>query len=282
MYKFISVIISTYNSADFISECLEELIKQTIFEHLEIIVIDAASPQKEKDIVSLYQKKYDNISYLRLNKRIGIYPAWNIGIKKTTAPYITPFSTNDRLNPIAYETLSRALDDNPDFDLAYGDTYLSHVPHTPFEHGIDAPGMVQKWGQYSYKFLLENNCIGPHPMWRRHIHDKIGYFSEEYTALGDQEFWLRLGRHSKMLHIPFFSGLFWWSRKSLSGQDISHTEFTSIRKKYFHQYIDDYTKVTKKFEYIQELIDNGQRLQAQKLIDKYKKEYFYMFDNQQI
>lgn len=277
--KLISVIISTYESEEFMAECLEELIKQTVLKKLEVIVIDANSPQREEQIVKSYQKKHDNIYYLRLNKRIGIYPAWNIGIKKTSAPYITPFSTNDRLNPAAYEILSKALDDNPNIDLAYGDTYISHYPHTPFESGVDIPGLVQKWDKYSYNFLLENNCIGPHPMWRRHIHDKIGYFSEEYLALGDQEFWLRLGRHSKMLHIPFFSGLFWWSRKSLSGQDISHAEFTSIRKKYIQQYLDDYTTVTKKFEHIKELIDNGQRQQAQKLIDEYKKEYFYMLEN---
>lgn len=279
MDKSISVIISTYNSADFMAECLDELVNQTIFGHLEIIVVDAASPQKEKDIVNAYQKKYDNITYLRLNKRIGIYPAWNIGIKKTTAPYITPFSTNDRLNPAAYEIMSKALDDNSDYDLVYGDTYLSHQPHTPFGHGVDSPAMVQKWEKYSYKFLLENNCIGPHPMWRRHIHDKIGYFSDEYTALGDQEFWLRLGRHSKMLHIPFFSGLFWWTKKSLSGQDISHTEFIAIRKKYLQQYIEDYDTVTKILDYIRSLIEKGHKQQAKNLIEKYKKEYFYMFES---
>ena len=47
----ISVIISTYCSEKFMAECLDELIKQTIFNELEIIVVDAASPQNEKKIV---------------------------------------------------------------------------------------------------------------------------------------------------------------------------------------------------------------------------------------
>ena len=276
--KSVSVIISTYSSEEFITECLEELLKQTIFHQLEIIVVDANSPQREGEIVKKYQKKYNNINYLRTDKRIGIYAAWNIGIKNTCASYITPFSTNDRLNPVAYEILSKALDDHPDIDLVYGDTYLSYQPHTPFEYGVDAPGMVQKWDEYSYKYLLENNCIGPHPMWRRKIHDKIGYFSEEYVALGDQEFFLRLGRHSKMLHLPFFSGLFWWTRNSLSGQDIAHNEFISIRKRYVQKYIKDYNMLTKKFEFIQKLIDQGKKEQAQKLIEYYKRKFFYMFE----
>lgn len=277
MEKHVSVIISTYNSADFMNECLEELVRQTIFVHLEIMVIDAASPQKEKEIVTSYQNKYENISYIRLNKRIGIYPAWNIGIKKTTAPYITAFSTNDRLNHTAYETLSKALDDNPDIDLVYGDTYLSPIPHTPFEFGRDIPGLTFKWPEYSYRYLLANNCIGPHPMWRRRVHNHIGYFDEQYIALGDQEFWLRLGRQSRMLHIPFFSGLFWWTPNSLSGNDsISENEFIKIRKMYMQYFANDCNKFQEMLAAIQILYDNGQTEKAQKLLTQCKNEFFYL------
>lgn len=279
MNKFVSVIISTYKSADFISECLEELIKQTLFEHLEIIVVDAASPQKEKDIVTAYQKKYDNIFYLRLNKRIGIYPAWNIGIKKTTAPYITAFSTNDRLNPIAYETLSKVLDENLNVDLAYGDTYLSPYPHTPFECGVDSPITTFKWQKYSYRNLLKSNGIGPHPMWRRHIHDQIGYFDEQYVALGDQEFWLRLGRRFRMLHVPFFSGLFWRTSESLSGDgSISQLEFISIRKKYAEIFSKDCTRFKETLEAIQFLNERGLSEKAKELLKKCHDEFFYLAD----
>ena len=277
MNKSISVVISTYKSADFMAECLDELIKQTIFENIEILIVDAASPQREKDIVAYYQKNYDNISYLRLNKRIGIYPAWNIGIKKTTSPYITPFSTNDRLNPAAYETLSKALDDNPNVDLVYGDTYLSTLPHTPFECGVDSPRTTFKWNKYSYRYLLENNGIGPHPMWRRRIHDEVGYFDEQYVALGDQEFWLRLGRHYRMLHVPFFSGLFWWTPESLSGDgSTSQKEFISIRKKYTEIFSKDCTRFKETLDAIQFLNEKGHSEKAKELLKKCHDEFFYL------
>lgn len=276
--KSISVIISTYKSEDFMEECLQELIKQTIFNELEIIVIDANSPQKEEHIVKSYQKYYKNINYLKLNKRIGIYPAWNIGIKKTTAPYITPFSTNDRLNPAAYETLKNALDEHGDIDLVYGDTYTSPTPHTPFEMGRDIPSLTQKWPDYSYFYLLTNNCIGPHPMWRRSVHTTVGCFSEEYAALGDQEFWLRLGRHSKMLHLPFFSGMFWTTQNSLSGGNTSE-EFTNIREKYMREYVADHNKITKELNDLERLVQIGHKTKVENLIKNYKKKYFYIFED---
>jgi glycosyltransferase involved in cell wall biosynthesis len=273
----ISVVISTYKSEKFMTECLEELIKQTIFEHLEIMIVDAASPQQEKDIVNSYQKKYDNIFYLRLNKRIGIYPAWNIGIKKTKAPYITAFSTNDRLNPVAYETLSKALDENPDVDLVYGDTFLSPIPHTPFESGRDIPGLTFKWPDYSYRYLLANNCIGPHPMWRRRVHAHVGYFDEQYIALGDQEFWLRLGRKFRMLHLPFFSGLFWWTPNSLSGDDsVSEKEFIEIRKKYMQIFAQDCTLFNQILDSIRLLNEEGRTEKAKILLKQCGDDYFFL------
>lgn len=277
--KTISVVISTYKSEEFIAVCLEELIKQTIFKKLEIIIVDASSPQREKDVVSLYQKQYDNIYYIRLNKRIGIYPAWNIGIQKTKSPYVTAFSTNDRLNPTAYEILSKALDDNPEIDLVYGDTFLSPIPHTPFESGCDIPSMVFKWPEYSYRYLLTNNCIGPHPMWRRRVHTHVGYFDEQYIALGDQEFWLRLGRKFRMLHLPFFSGLFWWTPNSLSGnQCISGKESIKIRKKYVQLFEQDCIRLNQVLQSIQLLIENGRADKAKKLIKKCREDYFYIIE----
>lgn len=276
----ISVIISTYCSEKFMAECLDELIKQTIFNELEIIVVDAASPQNEKKIVKSYQNQYSNISYLRLNKRIGIYPAWNIGIKKTSSPYITPFSTNDRLNPVAYETLSRALDSNSRVGLVYGDTYLSPHPHTPFECGVDSPRTTFKWQKYSYRNLLITNGIGPHPMWRRRVHDQVGYFDEHYVALGDQEFWLRLGRKFQMQHVPFFSGLFWWTPNSLSGDEtISQKEFFSIRKKYAEIFSKDCALFEETIDAIKILNEKGHTQKAKQLLNKCFTEFFYLQNN---
>jgi len=55
----VSAIVSTYNSADFMRDCLHDLVEQTLYKkgELEIIVIDSASEQKEKAIVQEFQAK---------------------------------------------------------------------------------------------------------------------------------------------------------------------------------------------------------------------------------
>ena len=53
----ISIITSLYKGKDFIKGFLEDIVNQTIFkEKCELIIIDANSPDKEKDIILEYQK----------------------------------------------------------------------------------------------------------------------------------------------------------------------------------------------------------------------------------
>jgi tetratricopeptide (TPR) repeat protein len=65
----VSAIVSVYNSERFIRGCIEDLEAQTIADRLEIIVIDSCSPQKECEIIEEMQHKYNNIKYIRTDKR---------------------------------------------------------------------------------------------------------------------------------------------------------------------------------------------------------------------
>ena len=39
--------------------------------------------------------------------------------------------------------------------------------------------------------MLQCNLPHNHPVWRRSLHDKFGYFSTEYVSGSDWDFWLR-------------------------------------------------------------------------------------------
>ena len=54
----VSIITSLYKGGDFIKGFLDDIVSQTIFdEKCELIIIDANSPDNEKDIILEYQKK---------------------------------------------------------------------------------------------------------------------------------------------------------------------------------------------------------------------------------
>ncbi len=230
----ISVIVSSYCAEAFMRECLDDLASQTMVERMEVIIVDAASPERERDIVFEFQQRHPGhpqITYVRTPSRIGVYAAWNLALRLARGRYVTPFSTNDRLSPDAYERLADVLDAHRDVALVYGDTYLTDRPHESFDRHHRA-GMWQ-WPEYSYSQLRRQCCVGPHPMWRRAVHDTVGYFDESYVALGDQDFWIRLGAQHRLLHIPVVTGLYWRSPEGLSNRaEIAAPEERRLRSTY--------------------------------------------------
>jgi alpha-ketoglutarate-dependent taurine dioxygenase len=234
----VTALVSTYASEGFIGECLSDLVEQTIAPEVEIIVVDSASPQREGDVVLEFQRKHTNIRYLRTPRRIGIYAAWNVALRLASGALIAPFSTNDRLSPVAYETLRQALCNHPDVALVYGDTYLTDSPHQRF--GDHTPsvqyGGAFRWPPHDFEHLLDHCPVGPHPMWRRSLHQEVGYFDQRYTALGDQDFWNRLAWRHELLHIPVFTGLAWLTKDALSCRPIARTEVEEIKAKHRRYY----------------------------------------------
>lgn len=84
----VAIIIPTLNEERFISRCLNSIIKQTYeFEKMDVMIIDGGSNDKTKDIVAEYQKSHQNIRFIENKKKIQSV-AFNIGFKKSTAPYI--------------------------------------------------------------------------------------------------------------------------------------------------------------------------------------------------
>ncbi len=210
----VSIITSMYKGDDFIEGFLEDIVQQSIFSECELILINANSPGNEEEIIKKYTAQYSNINYIRLDEDPGLYAVWNMGIKMAKADLITNANVDDRRDPNLFENYANFLHKNPEIDLAYSGYFITHYPNETFAKNR------YRWATSPAEFSTQAMCKclpGPHPMWRKSMHKKYGYFSEIFVASADHEMWLRaVSKGSKFKKMPGTTALYYHNPNGIS------------------------------------------------------------------
>jgi len=226
----ISIITSVYKGDAFIRDFLEDIVRQTIFSECELIIINANSPENEEPIILEHCKQYPNIIYVRLAKDPGLYAVWNMGTQMARADFIANANIDDHRNPEILEMHARALEENPGVDVVYSDFYISETPNRRFEDS-DKCYLLSK-GEFSLSNAWQCQP-GPFPMWRKSLHDKFGYFDENYKSGGDWDFWCRIiHKGVKFKRVPGISGTFYGNPTGLSSTQQANKEWLYLTEKY--------------------------------------------------
>ncbi|MBQ6995894.1 MAG: glycosyltransferase [Lachnospiraceae bacterium] len=89
----VSVVIPTYNMAEYISVCLDSVIAQTL-NNIEVLIIDDGSTDNTSDLVMKYCQENSNIRYI-YQKNSGSGNARNIGIRAAMGEYIAFMDADD-------------------------------------------------------------------------------------------------------------------------------------------------------------------------------------------
>jgi glycosyltransferase involved in cell wall biosynthesis len=206
----VSAIASLYKGGKHIEAFLENITAQTIFDRSELIIIDANSPENEAEIIDRYRKIFPNIIYKRINYKIGIYDAWNLGVEMSRGQFITNTNLDDLRKENSFELQASTLERHDFVNIVYQDFFYSMDSRLSFDDvakiGIksDLPIITP------HNLLLFNS---PHnaPMWRRTLHDELGLFDTALRSAGDWEFWLRCISRNKTFykinepHVVYFN-----------------------------------------------------------------------------
>lgn len=119
----LSIIVPVYNVENFIKECIDSLIAQTI-KSVEIIVVNDGSKDSSMDIV----KEYNNEKIKIVNKENGgLSSARNAGIKVAQGKYMAFVDSDDFIsNNTAYEDMVSYLEkSNSDIIVGMGSWYYN-------------------------------------------------------------------------------------------------------------------------------------------------------------
>ncbi|NLH39970.1 MAG: glycosyltransferase [Elusimicrobia bacterium] len=183
----VSIITTTFNSADTIKASIESVRSQT-YPFIEHILIDGASTDETLNIARKISPDLRIIS----ESDNGIYDALNKGIKMASGDIIGVLHSDDFYASKDIVESVIELFQNNDINSCYGD--LCYVAKSNPEK------IIRYWrsGEFNIK-NFEKGWMPPHPTFfvRKEVYDKYGLFDLSYKISADYELMIRfLYKHS--------------------------------------------------------------------------------------
>jgi glycosyltransferase involved in cell wall biosynthesis len=115
METLVSVIVPVYNVENYLEECLNSIVSQTV-KDIEVIIVNDASPDNSETIIRRYLTKYSNFIYIKHEKNLGINAARNTGLSSAQGKYILFIDSDDYIVPTMIEKMLVKAEEN-DLDV---------------------------------------------------------------------------------------------------------------------------------------------------------------------
>lgn len=180
----VSLVIPTYNRADYLPIAIESVLRQT-YPHFELVVWDDGSTDNSLEIARRYEA-WD--SRVRVVTAINQGPAGaiNAAVRQSNGLYLGILDSDDWLAPTALQQTVTALETHPQVGWVYTD-YLD----------VDAAGQVLGYGHrcripYSRERLLVDFMTFHFRLLRRSLFDLVGGLDPSVTTAWDYDLCLRL------------------------------------------------------------------------------------------
>ena len=148
-------------------------------------MVDANSPENESQYIKTFAHSNKNVKYIELDKDPGMYECWNIAIREAQGEYLNNANPDDRKHPTFLDEHVRALDSDKSIDLIYCDSLITTLPNTSF----DSNTHISRYNfpEFSIEDLIVYNMPHQSPVYRKSMHDRFGFFDNNYKSAADQD-----------------------------------------------------------------------------------------------
>ncbi|TXH53498.1 MAG: glycosyltransferase [Bacteroidia bacterium] len=196
-----SVVIPTYNCANFLREALTSvLIQDPGPATMEIIITDDGSTDDIDTAVS--EVGGDRVIFLKQQHNVGHIQNFETGLHRTRGQLIHILHGDDRVCWGFYNKM-QALFETNEIHAAYCRHYFIDEAGN---QGYISP-LIQKESGIMYDFferMLKGNLVQtPSMVVKRSVYEQIGMFDHRFTCMEDYEMWTRIGKHFQVGYCRF-------------------------------------------------------------------------------
>ncbi|MDD5005706.1 MAG: glycosyltransferase [Candidatus Omnitrophica bacterium] len=197
----ISVVMTVFNGDKFIKEAIDSILNQT-FSDFEFIIVDNASTDRTKEIVSSYNDR--RIILIENDQNLGQTKALRIGIMRSRGKFIARMDADDISLPERLELQYKYLEKKG--DVAVVGTWHEEIDkngkHIKFFKLPTDPLEIKCYlispGELGYY------CIShPTVLIRRNVLLETGFYNEAYRTQ-DYDLWVRVVRKYKLANLDQF------------------------------------------------------------------------------
>ncbi len=191
----VSVVIPTYNYAQYIEEAIGSVLAQT-YRDYEIIVVDDGSTDDTKGIISQYGP---DVKYI-YQKNQGTCAARNTGIRNSKGEYIAILDSDDLWLPSKLEKQIKLFEANSRLGLVYSDG-LVFGEELAWDDLSFGGNMNFYRGRIFDKLILGNFIPCLSVVIKRSCFDKVAPFDIDLDFSGDWDMWLRISLHYEVDYV---------------------------------------------------------------------------------
>ena len=190
-----SVLIPTYNCAEYLKEALTSVLAQDPGkDKMEIIVIDDHSTQDDPESVVRAIGK-GRVEFIRQSRNVGKVKNYETGLMRSRGGIIHQLHGDDMVRPGFYSTMESLLNKNPQASAAFSRTiYINERSEWDGMTGIiqEKHGIVDNMLDLLY---VQQVIQTPSMVVKREVYETIGAFDRRLNAMEDWEMWTRIANN---------------------------------------------------------------------------------------
>ena len=271
----ISIIVPIFNGEEYLERAIKSIINQTFgFKKIELILIDDCSIDNSREIIVKYADQYDNIVPILLEQNSGCAgKPRNLGLEKSTAPYLMFLDVDDYYLPDACQKLYNTIkSENTDIVLANyylnsnGNIMKNNMCPTKYKDLIS----IDPLSNQKYFDLITNmTCMAP---WSKilkgeFIRKNNIQFSVN-TQFDDAQFYFEALMHAKNVTVIPHECLYCYNEY---GDSIMHKH----DKKLFDSFFNGFREINK-------MLDENPRISNKGFLNEHLQSLLLIFSNTKV
>jgi glycosyltransferase involved in cell wall biosynthesis len=194
MKPLFSVLVSNYNNAPFIEECINSALKQT-YENIEIIFVDDCSTDNSLEIIEKLAIKDKRIKILKNSKNEGAGFTKKRMIDESSGQFCGILDSDDFLNTNAIEKLVNNHLENPKASIVYTSTIYFD------ESGDISKNYKKTIAQPKDISVIEVNNVSHFVTFKKEMYKKTIGVNPLFKKAVDLDFYILMEEVGEILHF---------------------------------------------------------------------------------